>query len=82
MKLTKNVFCQIMNYQTPRKDDRRGGSMGKFSNKKQDTDGWMTPSNKNTRAQQQTFDIGKLKTVSASLPLIRSYYKFSCFLVH
>lgn len=53
-----------MNYQTPRKDDRRGGSMGKFSNKK-DTDGWMTPK-PNSRVQQQTFDIGKFKTVSFS----------------
>lgn len=51
-----------MNYQTPRKDDRRGGSMGKF---KKDNDGWSTPiSNKNNRVPQQTFDIGKVKTVS------------------
>lgn len=55
-----------MNYQTPRKDDRRGGSMGKFSNKK-DNDGSMTPNSKNTRVQQQaSFDIGKVKTVSAN----------------
>lgn len=57
-----------MNYQTPRKDDRRGGSMGKFSNKK-DMDGWMTPNIKNSRVQQQTFDIGKVKTVSVSYSL-------------
>lgn len=53
---------QMMNYQTPRKDDRRGGSMGKFSNKKQDNDGgWVTPNN-NKRTQQQSFDIGKIRT--------------------
>lgn len=64
--IKRSFLKQIMNYQTPRKDDRRGGSMGKFSNKK-DNDGWMTPSsNKNNRVPQQTFDIGKVKTVSLS----------------
>ncbi|XP_063706993.1 eukaryotic translation initiation factor 4 gamma 1-like isoform X2 [Culicoides brevitarsis] len=56
---TEHRNIEILNYQTPQKD-RRGGSMGKFSNKK-DNDGWMTPNTK-SRVQQQSFDIGKVKT--------------------